>query len=139
MRSALFAFYLFFLIALGLATVFAAEADRKDYLLQAVETQRNEALTREVLCRADAGEQIAALQKQLVERGNSSYHAAKAACGRSISTKMTGARRTQKRRRPACQAHVTRYTLRKYLIFLGCDGVTSSVQYERHAASNCAR
>ena len=34
---------------------------------------------------------------------------------------------------------VTHYTLRKCLIFLGCDGVTSFVQYERHAASNWIR
>jgi hypothetical protein len=34
---------------------------------------------------------------------------------------------------------VTHYTLRKCLIFLGCDGVTSFLQYERHAASNCVR
>jgi hypothetical protein len=34
---------------------------------------------------------------------------------------------------------VTRYTPRKCLIFLGCDGVTSSLQYDRHAASNYAR
>jgi phage terminase large subunit-like protein len=31
------------------------------------------------------------------------------------------------------------YSRCKYLIFIGCDGVTSFVQYERHAASNCAR
>ena len=36
-------------------------------------------------------------------------------------------------------AHVTRHTLRKCLIFLGCDGVTLSLQYERQAAANCAR
>ena len=34
---------------------------------------------------------------------------------------------------------VTHYTLRKCLIFLGCDGVTSFLQYERHAASNSIR
>jgi hypothetical protein len=34
---------------------------------------------------------------------------------------------------------VTHYTLRKCLIFLGCDGVTSFLQYERHAASNWIR
>jgi hypothetical protein len=34
---------------------------------------------------------------------------------------------------------VTPYTLRKCLIFLGCDGVTLSLQYDRHAASNCTR
>ena len=34
---------------------------------------------------------------------------------------------------------VTPYTLRKCLIFLGCDGVTSFWQYDRHAASNWVR
>ena len=34
---------------------------------------------------------------------------------------------------------VTSYTLRKCLIFRGCDGVTSRLQYARHAPSNCAR
>jgi hypothetical protein len=37
---------------------------------------------------------------------------------------------------PPTGRHVTPYTLRKCLIFRGCDGVTPPWQYDRHAASN---
>lgn len=47
-----------------------AQAERSQYLLQALESQRNDALAKLAFCSADANTQIAALKKQLDEAHN---------------------------------------------------------------------
>ena len=53
------------LIGLSPGLCSAQQPDRKDYIIQALETQRNEALAREAICRADDAVMIADLRKQI--------------------------------------------------------------------------
>lgn len=45
----------------------ATQKDRKDYLLEALESQRNDALAKTAVCYAEANEQIVRLRTQLSE------------------------------------------------------------------------
>lgn len=64
------------LFAIALTGALSAQTpDKKDYVIQAIEAQRNDALTREAICRGETGpliddlrRQIEELKKQLAEK-----------------------------------------------------------------------
>lgn len=65
MKTALLLIGCFFCATTGFAQ--QPQPERKDYIIQALETQRNEALAKEAICRADDAILIADLRKQIAE------------------------------------------------------------------------
>lgn len=61
-------FYPVFLAAtIACGSAYAESADRKDYMLQALQEQRNAAMDREALCRGDTGPVLEAQRKQVAD------------------------------------------------------------------------
>ncbi len=69
--------YLVLLVTASVAAAQQGAKDRKDYLLEALESQRNDSLAKAALCYADANGQIADLTAKL-NAANAALAAAKA-------------------------------------------------------------